>query len=275
VTLSNVRGLVQKFFDDRAMTLASLLAWGIVNTLLPLILGLLALVGLVLQDPAQLKAAEEAILSVLPSQVQPAVQEIMDNAVANAGAIGLISLGLVLFNGTNFFVAMEEVFNLVYHVPTRNIVWQRVMALWALIIFGALLAGAALAAGGVLSGSSTVVTELIPFVAFQVLYTILPNRRMRWQAALPGALAAAIAFDVVLRVFPLYIALFGGGFSVYVALGGLLVILFWLYIVGLITVTGAVLNAFVEDPTRSVELSSLSARALTGQLDIPPPASKA
>jgi hypothetical protein len=38
-------------------------------------LGVLALAGFVLQDPAQLLAVQNAILSVLPSQVAPAIRE--------------------------------------------------------------------------------------------------------------------------------------------------------------------------------------------------------
>jgi uncharacterized BrkB/YihY/UPF0761 family membrane protein len=54
-----------------------------------------------------------------------------------------------------------------------------------------------------------------------------------------------------------------------VALGGLLVFLFWLYVVGLIVVTGVELNSFIEHPTRSVHLAATSARALAGQLELP------
>jgi membrane protein len=263
VKLSLVRSFVQKYFDDRAMMLAALLAWGILNTLLPLILGLLALAGLVLQDPAQLAAVQDAILSVLPPQVAPAIRDVMENAAANAGAVGLISLGLLLFNGTNFFVAMEEVFNLIYHVPMRGIVVQRIVALGMLISFAALVVLASFAA------SMPLLSTLVLIIAFGVLYLVIPNRPLNWKSTLPGAIVAPLAFLLVLRVFPLYIALFGGGFSIYVALGGLLVFLFWLYVVGLIVVTGAELNSFIEHPVRSVQLAAISARGLAGQLELP------
>ena len=61
----------------------------------------------------------------------------------------------------------------------------------------------------------------------------------------------------------------GTGFSVYAAFGSILVFMFWLYIVGVVLVAGAVLNAFVEDPQRSVELAAIAARARTGQLEFP------
>ncbi len=79
----------------------------------------------------------------------------------------------------------------------------------------------------------------------------------------------AALFVAVLRIFPIYVALFGSGFSVYAAFGTVLVFMFWLYIVGVVVVGGAELNAFLQEPKRSVMLASLAARALTGKLDLP------
>src|SRR6266496_31129 len=42
---------VKKVQDDQATKLASLLAWGTLSALLPLILGILGLTGLVIRDP--------------------------------------------------------------------------------------------------------------------------------------------------------------------------------------------------------------------------------
>jgi membrane protein len=102
------------------------------------------------------------------------------------------------------------------------------------------------------------------------MYWRLPNTRTSLRQALPGALVAAALFVAVLRVFPLYVALFGQGFSVYAAFGAVLLFMFWLYIVGVVLVGGAELNAFLQEPERSVAVASLAARALTGQLEVPP-----
>jgi uncharacterized BrkB/YihY/UPF0761 family membrane protein len=77
-----------------------------------------------------------------------------------------------------------------------------------------------------------------------------------------------VLFLLILRVWPLYVALFGSGFSVYLAFGTLLLFLFWLWLVGLVIAGGVELNAFIEDPTRSVQLSRLSARGMDGQLEL-------
>jgi membrane protein len=278
---------LQKFMDDRALTLASLVAWGMLNTFLPLLLGVLSLIGLLFGDSPAAAAAEATVLAPLPTQASELIQDSLASIGQVAGVAGLISLGLLLFNGSNFFVTLESVFDLAYHVPERNLIVQRVVSFAALFVLTGLVLVGSLAAvvGGVFGeGLSSLVPQLWAtvdatlatavsliglFVAFLLMYWVLPNARVSPRQALPGAIVAAALFVAVLRIFPIYVALFGGGFSVYAAFGTVLVFMFWLYIVGVVVVGGAVLNAFLRNPKRSVALSSVAARALTGQLDPP------
>jgi membrane protein len=279
--------LFQKFMDDRGLTLASLLAWGILNTFLPLLLGILSLVGLFLGDSAQAAAIEDRLLAVLPEAISTLVRDSLAAVERSATGAGLISLGLLLFNGSNFFVTLESVFDLAYHVPERDIVTQRVVSFAGLFVATACLlitAGAAVLGGELGQALTAYIPELgaaldagigsaISVTALVVLliltYWLIPNSRHRFVHALPGAGLASIALLLVVRIFPIYVALFGGGFSVYAAFGSILLFMFWLYIVGVVLVAGAVLNAFLENPERSVEKASIAARALTGQLEVP------
>jgi membrane protein len=249
--LDPIRRFVQKLIDDRATTLASLLAWGILNTLLPLALCVMALAGLVVQDAAQLEAVKAAILGLLPAQATPAVEAALDAVTVGSGVAGLIALGFLLWNGTNFFVSIESVLDLAYNVPERGLIIQRVIALGILLVFAALLVLAGLTL------SMPAISALIMLVAFTVLYTVLPNRPLRVHEALPGALVACALFGLILQLWPLYVALFGQGFSIYLAFGTLLLFLFWLWLVGLVIVGGAELNAFLAGairPSGSVRL---------------------
>jgi membrane protein len=97
---------------------------------------------------------------------------------------------------------------------------------------------------GALVGSSI---SLVTAVAmFWLLYTVLPNRQRRWRLTLPGALVAAALFFLILHLFPLYLSLFGKGFEAYAAFGVFLVLMLWLYLLGLVLVVGVELNAFLE-----------------------------
>jgi len=169
--------------------------------------------------------------------------------------------------------------------PERNVITQRVVsfaALFLVVAFLVVTSGAAIL-GGALgdtvtayvprlgaatdAGLGTLISVVTLVVMLILMYWLLPNRHHNLLHALPGAALTSVALLLVVRIFPIYVALFGGGFSVYAAFGTILLFMFWLYIVGVILVAGAVLNAFLEDPEGSVEKSSIAARALTGQLD--------
>jgi membrane protein len=279
--------LFQKFMDDRALTLASLLAWGILNTFLPLLLGILSLIGLLLGDSAQAIAAEQQLLSLLPPGIASVVQDSLAAMERAASGAGLISLGLLLFNGSNFFVTLESTFDLTYHVPERNIITQRIVSFAGLFVATGLLlvAGVASILGGALgqgvaaivpqlgaaidAGVGTLISLVGLVVAMILMYWLIPNKHHSFLHALPGAALASVAIVLVLRIFPIYVALFGEGFNVYAAFGTILLFMFWLYIIGVVLIGGAVLNAFLEDPRGSVARASLSARALAGQMEVP------
>jgi uncharacterized BrkB/YihY/UPF0761 family membrane protein len=102
---------------------------------------------------------------------------------------------------------------------------------------------------------------------FVLLYRVLPNKRQAWPRALPGALLATALLLVILQVFPLYLTFFGQGFEVYAVFGIFLLLMFWLYLLGLVLVLGAELNAFLEEPGRATALAETTARAEVGDVD--------
>ena len=74
--------------DDRALTLASLLAWGILNTFLPLLLGILSLIGLLLGDSAEAVAAEQRLLALLPESISTIIADSLAAMQRAAGGAG-------------------------------------------------------------------------------------------------------------------------------------------------------------------------------------------
>jgi hypothetical protein len=59
---------------------------------------------------------------------------------------------------------------------------------------------------------------------------------------------------------------FGKGFQAYAAFGVFLLLVFWLYLLGLVLVIGAELNAFLEEPGRSTALAEATSKAQKGQV---------
>lgn len=279
---SKVGEFLRKVLNDRAPNLAVLLAWGTLNTMLPLILGILSIAGFILRDQQRLDSLSSTMFAVLPTQAAETLQGILTTTRQNAGAAGIVSLVLLLLTGTNFFANMQMVFNLAYHVADRNLIMQRVVALIMLVIVTALLLISTTAYGlGNALGSLPIALPVGPVLGrligwaislvsavlmFLLLYKVLPNKPQSWKQALPGAGAATVLFFIILQVFPLYLAVFGKGFQAYAAFGVFLLLMFWLYLLGLILVIGAELNAFLEDPGRSAALAETTMRAEKGDV---------
>ena len=273
---------LKKVQDDRVPNLAVLLAWGTLNTLFPLFLGMLAISGFVLRDQQRLDQLTGALFSVAPGQAATTLRDILTSTRESAGAASIISVALLLFSGSNFFANMQMVFNLSYHVQDRNFILQRVLALVMLLIVTALLLVSTTAYGlGNAIGSLPIAVPVGPvlgrvvgwsisilssIVMFLLLYKILPNKSQGWPQTLPGALLATVLFFIILQVFPLYLALFGKGFQAYAAFGVFLLLMFWVYLLGIVLVLGAELNAFLEEPGRSTALAEAKAKAEKGQV---------
>lgn len=259
---------VRKVLDDRAMALATEIAWAILNTFVPLLLGIVSIVGLVIGQSAAAAAIEQALKVVMPTQFATTIIGSVASYQQAAGVAGLVSLGLLLFTGSNLFVTLESVFAIVYHVPERNFVRQRLVSFGALLALAAvILVAGVTAALGIVPGTEGVIIALI--LVLTGMYWRLPNTRNKLKFSVPGAVLAAVLLVLVSGVFPLYVALFGQGFSLYAAFGGVLLFVFWLWIVGLVLVGGAELNAFLQDPERSSAMSALAAQARTGRIQLP------
>jgi membrane protein len=280
---SRVGLFIKKFNDDQATNLASLLAWGTLSTLLPLALGILTLAGLVLRDPNRLDQVYGTLTYLVPDQASGPLSGALENIRRTAGAgVGIIGLVLLLYNGSRYFANMESVFNQAFHVNDRNIIMKTLVSVLMLIITTALLIVSIVALGlgsvmdaitsfvgvGPILGRMTSwsVSILSAIALFLLLYRIVPNKPQSWGHALPGALAATVLFFLITLLFPLYVAIFPPN-QAYAVFGIFLVFTFFLYLLGIVFVFGAELNAFLQEPSRAVALAEATQQARRGQAD--------
>jgi hypothetical protein len=208
---------------------------------------------------------------------------------ASAAPAGIIAILLLLVNGSSFFSNMASVFDQAYHVESRNFVMQRLVAAVMLLITTILLVIAALAAGATsVIGSVPLGLPIGPVVAkvvgwsisivsallfFLLIYKVLPNAKQGWRDVIPGTLLSAVLLLVISQIFPLYVTLFPPNHA-YALFGVFLVFTFWLYLLGFVLVLGAELNAFLQEPSRSVALAEATAAAQHGQASFDRPTGK-
>ena len=80
---------LEKVMDDRAPNLAVLLAWGTLNTLFPLVLGILAIAGFILRDPQRLDQLTGVLFAVLPQEAATSLSSILNSTRESAASSGV------------------------------------------------------------------------------------------------------------------------------------------------------------------------------------------
>jgi membrane protein len=79
-----------------------------------------------------------------------------------------------------------------------------------------------------------------------LIYYFGPDAEQDWVWITPGAAAATILWLLISLLFKLYVANFTDYEASYGAVGGVIVVLLWLYVSGIAILTGAELNAEIE-----------------------------
>ncbi len=168
------------------------------------------------------------------------------------GAVALIVTAVAMM------LMIDRVFNLIWRVKTKRPITQRILVYWAIVTLGPLLIGASISLTSYLFTATNGVVRHVPFfggmffssvsillttVAFTLLYIVVPNRLVEWRDALCGGLLAAIAFEVVKRLFAIFVVKVPTYTVVYGAVAAFPIFLVWIYLGWLITLGGAVVTA--------------------------------
>ena len=183
-------------------------------------------------------------------QVQVYLQGFLDSVskLTLPGTVFLILTALLLM------VRIERAFNLVWRVPTARSIRNRVVMYWAVLTLGPLALGAAIALSAqpvfeqVAAGASThsnwraLGIFSLSWLAFTLMFVLVPNRRVHFTHALVGALLSALLFGLAKKAFVAFVA--NASFNViYGALATIPIFLFWLYVVWIVILLGASLAA--------------------------------
>ena len=93
-------------------------------------------------------------------------------------------------------------------------------------------------------------TRPLPFIfsltIFLMIFKLTPNTRTHWAYIWPGALLAAVLFEVSKSVFVFYMDNFADYEKVYGSLASVMVLLAWTYFSGLILIAGAEFSSEYE-----------------------------
>jgi membrane protein len=258
--------VIKRYGAASGGTWAMAIAWNTLFAFFPIILAITTVLGVVLGGTDIGTKLQHDIATAIPGQQgQQLVQALQDFHKA-AGPLAIISFVGLLWSGSSLFSAMDQGLDSLYPTKQRSFVRQKLMAVMMIGIFTVLVIPATLSASllsiltklpflpSFLSSGPVSLLLQIGFgvldgmLLFGAIYLVVPNRPHRVREILPGALAAAVLFELFMLVFPLYFNL-QHGFSTYgetFALFFLLMTLaFWM---SQIIMLGGAVNAELHPP---------------------------
>jgi membrane protein len=253
-----------KLNDDWIFNLASLVAYNLLMSIVPIVLVLLAVAGFVLNaNPAAQKALVEGIVRQLPPGVgSPIVESVIANLTRTAGPALLFGLGSALFLGSRLFICIEDCFGIIFGLRGREPVQQNLMAIGMVLVYlvllplvfvspgildalaSAMLHGRTASASGNLQIAGVLATFLSGILLFGSIYVIVPNRRVRWREVWKGTLVAAALLVLYRQVFPFYQEHFLTPTNPGSLIGLILITLIFFYYLAFILLLGAEVNAW-------------------------------
>lgn len=266
---------------------AILIAWQLLFSLFPMVVGMLSIGGLVLRNPERQAAIAASISSQFPEQASDLLGFITETRDLG-GIFGIVSILGLLWSGSNLFGIMGTVFDRFYGTQDRSFATGKLVSFAMMAVYAVLVSvsvASTSVTGFIVGLSSDVLPLASPFLTlligwlvslasavlmFLVLYRVVPNARVRLWHVWKGSLVAGVLFVVLTQMFPLYLQLLGGGFAAYKALGVFLLLMTWFYFLGMILCMGALLNALDSGhcPVPSVserEAKETTARAVARQ----------
>jgi membrane protein len=250
-----VHRIVSKFLADRGTHLAAMIAYFALLSFVPLLFLALSLTALAGQQTESSYLVEE-LRRAFPASSVDRLLSVVRSIQDQATSIGIIGGIALLWGALGFFSVLESAFNIVYGLPNRSFIRQKLLVLVLVagslaVLFVALIVGSlgvdlvhnAGVAGGFLSYvyALAVSTALI-FGLVWTLYNLLTNAALTWKETFPGALFATVLLQASFQVLPLFVRLTSGDLVTLQAFGGLVLLLFWLYLMANVLVLGAEVN---------------------------------
>ena len=266
-------GFMERMRKDHVSAYAAQAAYFLIMSFIPFVLFLTAIVQ---YTPLTYREVRQAIMSVVPENLQGFVLNIVAEVFSKSAAVLPLSALVALWSSGKGMQALINGLNTIYHVKeTRNWLVNRIYSMFYMFLFvlaliasllllvmgnriHVLISGYVPFLGNMIGrilGAKTFLVFVMLFLVFLVLYRYLPNRRASLKSQVPGAFLTAVAWSVFSYLFSLYFTFFPDFSIMYGSLSTLILVMVWLYFCMNLLLYGAEINAYFESQFRQAKLS--------------------
>jgi membrane protein len=283
--LATLKRTVAEFRDDNLTDWAAALTYYGLLSLFPMLIALVSIVGLVADPESTTRTVTDIVTRIGPESgaetFSGPIQSITSNR-GSAGVLFVVGIATALWSASGYIGAFIRASNVIYETEEGRPFWKLrplqlavtlvMVIMVAVVMLALVLTGPVVrAVADPLGVGETAITvwkyckwpilALLFVLMIDLLYYASPNAKLRgfvWVT--PGAVLALALWAVASAGFALFVANFGSYDKTYGTLGGVVVLLIWMWITNLAVLLGAELNAERE---RSKEFAEGVPRAET------------
>ncbi len=258
-----VARLLLKVRENDLLGLAGQLTYFFLLSFFPFLIFLVALAGLVLDDP---ESAVRRLISesagFLPREAVELLVAYLDRTLRGSGS-GVLLFGIIttLWMGSAASISIAKAANRAYGLVETRPFWKLrgtsvllalgftlLVATLSLLVFGVeiyveRLGGPFGALPAVWRVGRWVLAFVVVTTALSVLYYLAPDARVPFKWITPGGFTATVLMFVASTALSFYASRLGNYDQVYGQLGAVIVFMLWLYAVGLMVLVGVEINA--------------------------------
>ena len=256
-----------EFSEDEVTDRAAGLAYYFLFALFPALLFLTSLLGL-LPIPNLTQQLMAYLSQALPGDAASIVEKTLNEIVSGARG-GLLSIGALgaLWASSNGLSSFMTALNVAYDVPeTRSFLKRKALAVGLTVMFSAFVLmalilmvfgpkiGEMVASWVGLGTLFPIVWNIvsIPIVIFLVVfavalvYWLAPAAEQHFRWVTPGSAVAVLLWLVMSLGLRYYVQNFGNYSATYGSIGGVILLMLWLYLSGIALLLGAEINSEIE-----------------------------
>lgn len=261
-----LKELLQRIKDVDVPGLGAQLAFFFLLSIFPLLIFLVTLLPYLSLSQDQIYSFME---EVVPAEVYVLIESTLEEILTNQNT-GLLSFGILatIWSASLGMDALIKSLNLSYKVTeNRPLLIARGMSiLMTILLIFILIVALALPVFGeqlgllifsflgleegflaLWSSIRFTIPAIITFVACAIIYWLAPNVKMNILSVLGGAAFAAIGWLVTSYLFSIYISNFGNFSATYGSIGGVIILMLWLYISAMLLIIGGQINAVMKE----------------------------
>ncbi|GEK55723.1 UPF0761 membrane protein [Pseudoalteromonas espejiana] len=252
---------VNRCIDDQITVNAGYLAYVTLLSLVPLIAVGVAIFSAFPGFESTRIAIESFLFTNFVPTSSDVIKEHISSFAGNANQMTAVGIGFLAAIALLLIRNVDATLNRIWRIKKKRPMMISFAVYWMVLSLGPVLLGASIGvtsyivslvsfADQGIPGFSGFLLKLVPYgfsmVGFLMLYTLVPNTPVSIRAAIPGALFAAVLFELTKKGFALYISHFPSYEVIYGAVATIPILFVWVYLSWVVVLLGAEFTACIS-----------------------------